>query len=50
MIIRNMCEMSDEARNILSELQKVELDDDGRKRLEELGLKEDFERESKKFI
>ena len=47
--IRNLCSWSDKIREDLSRLQLIEVSDEGKKSMEELGVKELFERELAKL-
>ena len=47
--IRNLCSWSDVIREDLSRLQLIEVNEEGKKSMEELGVKELFERELAKL-
>ena len=47
--IRNLCSWSDRIREDLAKLKLIEVSDEGKKSLEQLGVKELFERELQKL-
>ena len=50
MTIRNLCQCSDKIRSRLEKLQAIDIDIEGKKTLERLGMKEVYEKEMKKLM
>ena len=50
MTIRNLCQVSDKIRQRLEKMQQLDIDLEGKKTLERLGVREVFEKEKKKLL
>ncbi len=53
MTVRNICQNSEQIRKFIEEMKRVEgngLNSVSRERLEEMGLKEEFMREARKYV
>lgn len=49
LIVRNLCQASDKIRVDLEKLNFIDIDTEGKKTMEKLGLKEMYEKEMKKL-